>query len=377
MRSFMKKIMAMIFAMGLLFSEICSHDVFARAENESSLACSERELASQDEEDECDYIVEDENEGSDYDEDKDEGDYIAIDEDDDDEEEMDNDDNMVDSIDNMIIATFNITRKWSENYNVDVTIENISGEAIDDWELEFRFKDEIENIWNATVTSHNGDVYTVRSADWNQDIPDNERVSFGMTVKYTGEIEFPENIFLTRECIKVEGDYDVQYRENSRRNNYVNGQIIITNNTGHRIEDWKLDLSGNLEIENIWNAKVVSKWEDISRIDNADYNQNSETGQSVEFGFIAKVNGKDVDIDFLLSEMTETEIEYEDIEEPEYENEGYYDDSDEEELEITLEDYLKISWPEGYVPRFDDFETDELYEEYLEYIGASKGETAK
>ncbi len=296
----------------------------------------------------------------------------------DDSDEDDEIEDKTESIDDMLDVSFKITSQWKEHYNADVTIKNVSGEAIDDWELEFKFKDEIENIWNATVTSHEGEVYTVRNADWNQDIPVDGEVSFGMTVKYTDVIEFPEEMFLTKECVVVDENCKIEYIENSKWDNYVNGQIVITNNTDHRIEDWKLDIISNLEIENIWNAKIVSKYEDIYRIDNANYNQNIEMGQSVEFGFIAKVDGKEVSIDnYVLSEMFATELEDEDVmeevDEDTSDGDGsFFDDSQEEELEETLDDYWDLTYPEGFEFESDDFDTYEEYEEYLKYIENQK-----
>lgn len=107
-------------------------------------------------------------------------------------DDSDEDEDEITSIDDMLDVSFNVTSQWDNHYNADVEIKNISGEAIDDWELEFDFKDKIENIWNAAITSKKDNTYVIRNADWNQDIPVDGKVSFGMTVKYSGEIEFPK-----------------------------------------------------------------------------------------------------------------------------------------------------------------------------------------
>lgn len=142
-----------------------------------------------------------EDSGFDEDENADEDYYDDSDEDEDEIE----DDETITSIDDMIDVSFNVTSQWTNHYNADVEITNISGEAIDDWELEFDFKDKIENIWNATITSKEEDTYVIRNADWNQDIPVDGKVSFGMTVEYSGEIEFPKEILLTKDALIVEG----------------------------------------------------------------------------------------------------------------------------------------------------------------------------
>ena len=302
-----------------------------------------------------------EDSGFDEDENADEDYYDDSDEDEDEIE----DDETITSIDDMIDVSFNVTSQWTNHYNADVEITNISGEAIDDWELEFDFKDKIENIWNATITSKEEDTYVIRNADWNQDIPVDGKVSFGMTVEYSGEIEFPKEILLTKECLIVEGDYRVEYKENSRWDNHVCGQIVISNNTDHRIEDWKLDLNSNLDIENIWNAKVVSKYGNIYRLDNAQYNQNIEVGQSVEFGFIAKVDGQVIIDDYVLNEMSATEVNDEDVFEED--DDSIVDDNFDDEVE-SEEDDDDITYPEDFVFEPDDFE---FYEDYLDHIQRS------
>ena len=143
------------------------------------------------------------------------------------------------------------------------------------------------------------------------------------------------------------------------------GQIVISNNTDHRIEDWKLDLNSNLDIENIWNAKVVSKYGNIYRLDNAQYNQNIEVGQSVEFGFIAKVDGQVIIDDYVLNEMSATELNDEDVFEED--DDSIVDDNFDDEVE-SEEDDDDITYPEDFVFEPDDFE---FYEDYLDHIQRS------
>ena len=146
------------------------------------------------------------------------------------------------------------------------------------------------------------------------------------------------------------------------------GQIIISNNTDHRIEDWKLDLNSNLDIENIWNAKIVSKYENIYRLDNAQYNQNIEVGQSVEFGFIAKVDGQVIIKDYVLNEITVTELDDEDVFEED--DDSTVDDNFDDEVESDEVEEDEITYPEDFVFEPDDFE---FYEDYLEHIQGSIG----
>lgn len=258
------------------------------------------------------------------------------------------------SCDETVEVTYNITSKWDGHYNIDVTLVNISGEVIDDWEMCFEFKDKIENIWNAKVVEcEEGESVVIKNADWNQDINVDNSVTFGMTVSYEGEIELPQECYLTRERCEVdEEDYSIEYIQHSKWEGYVNGQIVIINTGNQRIEDWKLDFETTeffKGIENIWNAKLLDIYEDTyCQIDNATYNQNIEPGQSVEFGFIAKCDG-----DFAIKKTTlynMNNVEYEDGTNV---DEIIDPDSDDWEPDCDL----------------DDFDTYEEYVEYLKEIG--------
>lgn len=258
------------------------------------------------------------------------------------------------SSDENVEVTYNITSKWDGHYNMDVTLLNISGEVIDDWEICFDFKDKIENIWNAKVIdAEEGESVTIKNDDWNQDIDVNKSVTFGMTVSYQGEIEYPQECYLTRERCEVdETDYSIEFIQHSKWEGHVNGQIIITNTGKHRIEDWKLDVETFetvKEIENIWNAKLLGIYDEkYLQIDNATYNQNIEPGQSLEFGFIAKCDG-----DFGIKKSFLYQMDY-----VKYENGTNVD----EMIDPDSED-----WEPEY--DLDDFDSYEEYVEYLKEIG--------
>ncbi len=304
---------------------------------------------------ECRYTVNAEESGVvDPDDDLEEEDENAVDEEEDEHIDL--------SEDESIEVTYHITSKWDRHYNVDVTLRNITGDRIDDWELCFLFEDKIENIWNAKITDQKeGEWVVIRNADWNQDIAADKTVTFGMTVCYDGEIEMPEDFYLTRDKVEVnKKDYSVQYTEYGKWDDHVNGKITITNLGSERIEDWKFtyDVKNKIKsFENIWNAELINLYEHkMVQVDNATYNQNIEPGQSVEFGFIIVCEG-DMEIeDFTLYKMCE--VEYEEGEYP------YETNSPDSEY-----------WEPPYTA--DDFDTDEEYEQYLKANGYTLKENAK
>ena len=115
--------------------------------------------------------------------------------------------------------SYYISSSWGEHYNVDVILTNITDEKIDDWEIRLPADFSIENIWNARVMSSEKGSYTIHNADWNQDIPVDGKVSFGMTIKSSQKPDFPKYCNTTRICLGVMTEYKVEYTEYISWNN--------------------------------------------------------------------------------------------------------------------------------------------------------------
>lgn len=262
------------------------------------------------------------------------------------EEEME-DDLTVEEED--VDLTMRITAEWDHHYNAEIEITNLSEDKIDDWEISFDFKNKIENIWNAKITDYDEELqlYTIKNVVWNQDIKPGEKVCFGITVSYAEKKDTPSEWYLTKMCMEVEDEYDVDLKEYDRFDgNKINGQITITNHSKRTIEDWKLDFLSNLYFDEkqVWGADLLDGA--YASFDNKDAIKNIEPGQTVSFTFIATCDDDNVDIsEYTLYEM---------IEIPE-ELKG--DDKWEEEYK---EDVLA----QYYFDR-SDFISDEAYEEYL------------
>ncbi len=253
-------------------------------------------------------------------------------------------------IEQEVELTYQITSQWDKHYNLDVTLTNVTDEKIDDWEIRIPVNFKIENIWNAKITDEQEGEYTIHNAEWNQDIPLDGSVTFGMTIAAEEEPQLPQYCEMVRMCLGVMDEYEVEYTEYSKWDNHVNGKISITNKTDRTIEDWSLSLECNFKIENIWNASIVESYEAEDgeevgysyKLENVVNNQNIRAGQAVEFGFIATCEGEVELSTKQLFEMIEDdgEVDYEYEEEEDYE-------------------YDEIVWDE------DAFETSEEYREYL------------
>ena len=266
-----------------------------------------------------------------------------VDEDDDETsaDEMDYDEALDLLEDNNIDAEFKVVSSWKDHCNVEVIIKNTLEEKIEDWEVRFDLEAEIENIWNASVKEKNECTYTIHNANWNQDIEIGQTVSFGMTLKCSDNIEFPDKVFLTQECAEVLDEYEVTCKEYSRWNgNVVNGEITIKNLSDNVIDDWKLELETNIKIQQVWNAKVEESEENYLYLNNANYNASIPANGSVSFGFIAEVEGEmNIDEYYLydmmqvIDEETEIEDEIED---------GYERGEDEFDTEIQYQAYKTV-----------------------------------
>lgn len=232
------------------------------------------------------------------------------------------------------------------HYTANVTIKNVSDRLIDDWEISFHFNDTIENIQNGQIVEQKENFYTVKNAGGNADIAAGASVTFGITVKYEGKKDTIRDCYLTRERFEVDEDrYEVTYKESGRQGHTVKGKIMIKNESKERIEDWKLELLGNLTIKEIRDAEIVDDGQE-ELIVSTPHNKYIEPGGKVSFTFTAVCDDKQVEI--------YNDTVYEMIRIPE-ELKGNPDWVDEYEL--------------GKLARYelerDDFETEEAYQKYV------------
>lgn len=191
-------------------------------------------------------------------------------------------------------VTFSLTSSWESGYNANVKIENTGDDTIQNWYLSFEYDDQITNIWNADISTHEENQYIVKNAGWNQDIVAGGSIEFGISGS-TAFNEFPENFNVVGENKEVqEEDYSVHYQVDSDWGSGFTGSIQITNNTDKILEDWVLEFDFEREITNIWNAVIECHEGNHYVIRNAGYNANINAGQMVSFGFNGMNGSKDI-----------------------------------------------------------------------------------
>ena len=197
--------------------------------------------------------------------------------------------------------SFKIQSEWENHYTAEMILKNTGKNEIESWEVAFEYDGEIENIWNAKIVSHYDNVYVIKNVGWNKNIKDGEQVVFGLTVKFAGEKpEKPCNVDMQRISEQVYDDCSIQFKQFTKYENKIQGQVEITNTSDNYIEDWFLEFESNFKIIDIWNAKIndfqLDNDENNSTIAyysmaNVGYNQSIEPGQTINFGFIGELLG--------------------------------------------------------------------------------------
>ncbi len=101
---------------------------------------------------------------------------------------------------------FNLENQWNQGFKGSISITNNSQESLNGWVLEFEAPFKITQIWNAEILSQEGNRYTIRYADWNQDIASGETLSFGFLGKSnTGSVGQPSDFNLNGQDIEPPG----------------------------------------------------------------------------------------------------------------------------------------------------------------------------
>ncbi|MDD3370098.1 MAG: cellulose binding domain-containing protein, partial [Lachnospiraceae bacterium] len=269
---------------------------------------------------------------------------------------------------------FEVTYSWEGAYNANVTITNTSNEKIENWCIEFPLNESIQNIWNAKIENRENGYYTIKNADWNQDIAVGSTVSFGFTAE--GDFtEFPDYYSILGTVAQVSADdYDILYKVESDWETGFTGQIIITNKTDTTIEDWALEFDFNNDINDIWNAEVSSYEDGHYFVSNAGYNQNIAAGQSVNIGFKVDQGSSENIIQNVQLTKVDTEennivinIDYSDFTYSEADNLYFVSDVLEnisgsiENIDIVKSLEYKISTLSGYVVSSGPIEIKEMW----------------
>lgn len=109
--------------------------------------------------------------------------------------------------------------------------------------------------------------------------------------------------------------FNVAYNVINTWGNQVNVQVQITNTSRECLDNWVIGLDLRGKILSIWNASVAMQDDNYYVIDNAGWNQDINTNETITFGFIVEKTGKDFDyptnIVMLMSKKKSNQSNYE------------------------------------------------------------------
>ena len=76
-------------------------------------------------------------------------------------------------------AVFAIVNSWSGGFNGSVTLENDGPSNVTGWQVKIETSNQITDIWNAVIVSHDSSGYVVGNASYNGTIAQDGEISFG------------------------------------------------------------------------------------------------------------------------------------------------------------------------------------------------------
>lgn len=214
---------------------------------------------------------------------------------------------------------YGVTSRWNGGFGANVSITNQQTSDIKDWTVEFDYPHTITSIWNASIVDHTGDHYRIKHVDWNSTIVPNGTVSFGFNGELGDPAIGPSNSQVLAEAptpptptggSTSDGSTTpsdtanavFQFAVSQDWGSGFGADITVTNQSGTKIDQWRLEFDFNHNIDSIWNARIISHAGNHYVIGDAGWNALLAAGGTVSFGFNGSPgNVHDVPVNFRLS----------------------------------------------------------------------------
>lgn len=186
-------------------------------------------------------------------------------------------------------VTYSVGSEWDNSQTIEVKIENTGEESILNWALKYDIDGTLSNVWNSTVYSSNEEYTVIKNSGYNYEIAPGQSVNYGyiLTSETEEPAELPEDIEMYSRRIDVKSGYDVDFNVTSDWYTGFQAEIAITNTSAEPIEAWTLGFDSNFDINNIWNAKLLSSEEQSYVTANQLWTTPINPGASASFGFTA------------------------------------------------------------------------------------------
>ena len=217
-------------------------------------------------------------------------------------------------INQTITKDFRVSANWSSGFTGKIDLTNNYGSNIDEWTIEFEAPFEIDQLWDAEIISHEGNKYVLRFGDNNQTLApgDTTTITFNAN-KINGEIVPPENYYFDTLLVEstsgtttddnsadptpmIDSDMDVDFRVSANWSSGFTGKIDLTNDGGSNVNGWTIEFEAPFEIDQLWDAEIISHEGNRYVLSYGYNNQNINPGESTTITFNAnKINGEIVE----------------------------------------------------------------------------------
>jgi len=235
-------------------------------------------------------------------------------------------------------VTYQVGSEWDGNRSVEVSIKNTGEESILNWALKYNVGGEVYNLWNSKVYDSSEEYTIIKNNGYNYEIEPGQSANYGYIVKGE-ETVIPEDIELCSRRIHVKSGYEIDFNVTSDWYTGFNGEISITNVSDEPIEAWTLSFDSNFDINNIWNAKLLTSENRSYEVANQLWTTPIKAGESASFGFSAEKSATENANaeNFVLTAVVvgRSALEYPDFDDIDYEL-----DSDSDGLPDYYEDIL-------------------------------------
>lgn len=91
---------------------------------------------------------------------------------------------------------FQVLDDWGSGFTGQITLRNGGAASLNGWTLEFDYAGQISSIWNASVFSHVGNHYVIKSASWNGALAPGANATFGFVASPGHVTAGPTNFIL-------------------------------------------------------------------------------------------------------------------------------------------------------------------------------------
>lgn len=206
---------------------------------------------------------------------------------------------------------YKTTDDWGRGYNGQITITNTSAQALSGWTLAFDAPQAISGLWDATLVSHVGNHYVVKSAGWNDTISPGGVVTIGFGGAPGNVTAGPANFVLSGTSAgvpptapvvppvtppvvppvtppvvpSVQAGIGVTLTQTSAWSGGFGANMDIVNGGTTAVSGWTLNFQFTPGIQSLWNGSLTNQG-GTDTVTNVSWNGAIPVGGKVTLGFV-------------------------------------------------------------------------------------------